>query len=99
VSDIYLVQAHLLNPKKARAAAEKVALEMAQQFGMTSDWQGDTLKFQRSGVSGTLTLLPNEAQLDITLGVLLRAFKAKIEQRISGNMYNVFCSDTQVLAR
>ena len=94
MSDIHLIQAHKLSPKKARAAAEKGALEMAQQFGMKIEWQGDTVTFQRSGVSGTLTLLPREAQLDITLGLLLRAFKEKIEQRISGNMYKLFCSDT-----
>lgn len=91
MSDILLTQAHSLSPNQARAAAEKVALEMAQQFDMAIDWVGDTVSFSRSGVSGSLSLMPKEVQLEITLGMLLRAFKDKIEQRISANMAKVFC--------
>ncbi len=92
MGDITIRHAHALNATKARAAAEKVADEMATEFDMAIQWEGDVLSFRRSGVSGTLTLLDREALLDITLGFMLKAFAAKIEDKVSGNMAKVFAS-------
>ncbi len=90
MADITIHQPHRLTPSKARAAAEKVADEMASEFDMAIDWQGDVLNFKRSGVSGTLTLLDSAAQLDITLGFMLKAFAPKIEEQVGRNMEKVF---------
>jgi putative polyhydroxyalkanoate system protein len=90
MADITIHQNHQLTAGKARAAAEKVADEMASEFDMAIDWQGDVLSFKRSGVSGTLTLLDQAAQLDITLGFMLKAFAPKIEEKVSENMAKVF---------
>ena len=92
MADITIRHAHHLNAAKARAAAEKVADEMASEFDMAIQWEGDVLSFKRSGVSGTLTLLDREALLDITLGFMLKAFAAKIQEKVSGNMAKVFAS-------
>ena len=90
MADISIRQTHALSAKKARAAAQKVADEMASEFDMAVAWEGEVLSFKRSGVSGTLTLLNHEAQLDITLGFMLKAFAAKIEEQVSKNMAKVF---------
>ncbi len=90
MADITIRQAHQLSAAKARAAAEKVADEMAIEFDMATDWEGDVLNFKRSGVSGTLTLLDREAQLDINLGFMLKAFAPKIEEQAGRNMAKVF---------
>jgi putative polyhydroxyalkanoate system protein len=90
MADISITQAHKLTPKKAKAAAQKVADQMASEYDMVSVWEGDVLSFKRTGVSGTLTLLDSEAQLDITLGFLLKAFKPRIEEQVSKNMKKVF---------
>ena len=92
MADISIIQDHKLTPKKAKAAAQKVADQMAEEFDMAVEWEGDTLTFKRSGVSGTLTLLGKQAQLDITLGFMLKAFSAKIEEQVSKNMTKVFAS-------
>ena len=92
MADITLRHAHELDANQARAAAEKVANEMATEFEMAVQWEGDVLSFKRSGVSGTLTLLDREALLDIDLGFMLKAFAAKIEEKVSGNMAKVFAS-------
>ncbi len=92
MADITIRHAHELNAAKARAAAEKVADEMATEFDMAIQWEGDVLSFKRSGVSGTLTLLDREALLDITLGFMLKAFAAKIQDKVSGNMAKVFAT-------
>ena len=90
MADITIHQHHHLSATRARAAAEKVADEMATEFDMAIDWQGNVLHFKRSGVSGTLTLLDSAAQLDITLGFMLKAFAPKIEEQVGRNMAKVF---------
>lgn len=57
---------------------------------MTAEWDGNTLHFKRSGVSGTLVLHEKEAQLDLTLGALLTLFAASIEEKIVQQMSKVF---------
>lgn len=92
MADITIRHVHELNAAEARAVAEKVAGEMATGFEMAIQWEGDVLSFKRSGVSGTLRLLDREALLDITLGFMLKAFAAKIEDKVSGNMVKVFAT-------
>ena len=46
----------------------------------------------RAGV-GTLTLLDQQAQLDITLGLLLKSFAPKIEEKVAMNMQKVFANN------
>lgn len=93
MADITIRQVHALSAARARAAAEKVADEMATEFEMAIEWEGDVLRFKRSGVSGLLTLLDREAQLEITLGFLLRAFAPQIQEKVSHNMAKVFATD------
>ena len=90
MSDINIVQEHHLAPEQARAAAQQVADKLSEQFELTSRWDGDVLRFERSGVNGTLSLLPNEAQLDITLGFPISAFAAQIESKVADKMRRVF---------
>lgn len=88
--DICIKQAHKLPHGKARAAAQKVADQMAQEFDMESEWDGDVLLFQRSGVSGKLVLAEKAAQIEITLGFLFKAFAPAIEEKVATKMKNVF---------
>lgn len=90
MADINIVQDHTLTPEKARGAAQLVADKMAEEFDLACQWDGDVLRFERSGVSGALTLLPHQAQMQISLGFLFSAFSAKIESKVAENMRNVF---------
>lgn len=92
MADISIRQSHQLTAEKARDAAQKVADEMATDFDMAIGWEGDVLNFKRSGVSGTLTLLEREAQLDITLGFMLKGFADQIAEKVGHNMEKVFAS-------
>lgn len=67
MADISIVQAHNMPPEQARAAAQEVADKMAADFGMECRWDGPVLRFERSGVDGTLVVNDRDAQLDITL--------------------------------
>jgi putative polyhydroxyalkanoate system protein len=90
MSAIVINQKHTLTHKKARAAAQKVADKLAAEYDMTSEWEGDVLHFQRSGVSGRLTLHEHSARIEIKLGFLLMAFAPKIEDEVGRQMRKVF---------
>jgi putative polyhydroxyalkanoate system protein len=90
MADIEVQRDHALGLKKAKAAAQKVADEMAESFDMESEWEGNTLHFSRSGVSGELTVTKNSVQMNAKLGFLLAAFKPKIEAQIEKNFDEYF---------
>jgi putative polyhydroxyalkanoate system protein len=92
MADINLIQEHKLAPEQAREAAQQVADKLAEQFELDCRWDGDVLRFERSGVNGSLTLLPNQARLQIALGFLFSAFSAQIEAKVAAKMRQVFIS-------
>ncbi len=92
MADISITHKHKLSHKKAKAAAQKVVDQLAEEYGIEAEWEGDVLHFKRSGVSGTLALSANTAQMDITLGFLFMAFSSTIEEKVQQNMKKVFAS-------
>ncbi|WP_293776298.1 polyhydroxyalkanoic acid system family protein [uncultured Oxalicibacterium sp.] len=90
MADISIRRTHQLAPEAARDAAQQLADRMVNEFEMQTEWQGDVLSFQRSGVSGTLALQGQEAQVDVTLDFLFKAFASTLEEKIVRNMDRVF---------
>lgn len=90
MADIRITQSHALAWQQARTAAQKVAEQMAAEYGMSAEWQGDVLLFSRSGVSGRLTLSAQLAQLEISLGFFLKSFAPAIEEKVAAKMRRVF---------
>ena len=73
---------HSLAHAKARKAVEEVAGKLADRFGVTCEWDGDTLNFTRSGVDGKIDLQPKQLHVTAQLGFLLSALKGPIEAEI-----------------
>ena len=92
MADIQIVQEHVLSPERARAAAQQVADKVAAEFGMECRWDGDVLRFARSGVEGVLTLDDRRAALRIRLGLLMSAFGPAIEAKVADKMRRVFAA-------
>lgn len=90
MADINIVQQHKLTAVKAREAAQQVADKLAQEYDLACAWDCDVLRFERSGVDGSLTLEKEQAQLQIKLGFLLSAFAPTIEGKIAEKMRKVF---------
>jgi putative polyhydroxyalkanoate system protein len=90
MADISLQRKHKLGLKKAKEAAQKVADELAEAFDMESEWSGNTLNFERSGVNGQLKVTKDGVSVDAKLGFLLSAFKPKIEEQINKNFDKYF---------
>ena len=90
MADITIVQDHAMAMEEARAAAQKVADQMIVDYEMVAEWQDDVLSFKRTGFSGTLALTPGRAELEISLGIMLKGFSRKIEEQVTKNMAKVF---------
>ena len=88
--DISITQPHSLSQTDARAAAQKVADKLAREYGLNCTWDGDVLRFARTGVEGALTLGERQAALRIKLGFLMSAFASTIEQKVVESMRKVF---------
>jgi len=71
-------------------AAQKVADDLAQEYGMESTWEGNVLRFTRKGVDGALTVTKDEVVLDAKLGFLLSTFKHRIEEHVNDNFDRYF---------
>ncbi|HWS12380.1 MAG TPA: polyhydroxyalkanoic acid system family protein [Rhodocyclaceae bacterium] len=82
MSDILIRRTHALTPKKARLAAERIAAQLGEEFDLACEWDGDVLRFRRTGVSGELALHRRELEIRARLGFLLLALKPRIEQEI-----------------
>ncbi len=91
MSEIHLHRKHTIGLRRAKVAAQKVADEMAQSYGMSSEWDGNVLRFTRSGVEGTLRVAKDHIALDATLGFLLSAFRGRIEEHMNENFDRYFC--------
>ncbi|MDI9240128.1 polyhydroxyalkanoic acid system family protein [Lysobacter sp. LF1] len=82
MSNIDIRHAHSLQPEQARKAVQDVADKLSERFGMTYDWSGNTLNFNRSGVDGHIEVEPGELHVTAKLGFLLSTMKGPIEAEI-----------------
>ncbi|MFO1385988.1 MAG: polyhydroxyalkanoic acid system family protein [Chitinivorax sp.] len=82
MSHIRIERSHNKPHEEARKLAERVAQEMADEFGFSSRWEGDVLHFDRSGVEGKLSVETDKVKISAKLSFLLLALKPKIESEI-----------------
>ena len=82
MAEISIRRKHGKTHSEARAAAEHMAAELKDGFDLNYAWDGDVLRFKRSGLSGELALGEAEVALNIRLGFLLSALKPKIEREV-----------------
>jgi putative polyhydroxyalkanoate system protein len=90
MADISIVHEHRLNQDMARAAAQKMADKISAEYGLACKWDGDVLRFERSGVEGALTLGEQSAAVRIQLGFPMGMFAAAIEAKVAEGMKKVF---------
>jgi putative polyhydroxyalkanoate system protein len=90
MADIDIKRAHNLGLKAARAAADKMAEHLGRRFDLKGDWEGNVLRFQRPGVTGSLAIGDQELRLSVALGFLLKAMKASIEKAVEHELDSLF---------
>ena len=92
MADIHIVQAHAMSREQARQAAQQVSEKLAREYQLACVWDGDTLRFERSGVAGELVLGAGQAAIDVRLGFLMGAFAPAIEAKLASSMKMVFAA-------
>lgn len=90
MADIDLKRAHGLGLAAARVAAEKLGADLGKKFGLSGDWEGNTLHFERPGVKGALTVHDKDVHLTVGLGFLLKAMRPSIERAVVAEMDQLF---------
>lgn len=96
MADIKVVRKHHGSVAQAKKIAQKTADDLASEYDLVSEWQGDTLRFTRSGVNGSMAVTAKEIRLEVKLGMLLSAFRGKIEQHIEHRLDELLlASNTQ----
>jgi putative polyhydroxyalkanoate system protein len=90
MADIEVHRAHGLGLVAARRAAEQMAADLGRKFDVRAAWQGDTLRFERPGASGFVTLGEKDLRLSLSLGFLLKAMKPSIEKLIHEELDQLF---------
>ena len=90
MADIDIHRVHNLGIKPARAAAERMAEHLGRKFGLTGNWHGNVLAFERPGVTGSLTVTAKDLRLSVSLGFLLKAMKSSIENAIAHELDALF---------
>ena len=82
MSDIHIRRKHGKTRSEGRAAAEQMAAELKREFDLDYAWAGEVMHFRRPGLSGELSLSPEEVVLDIHLDFFLSVIKPSIEREV-----------------
>ncbi len=82
MSQISITRKHGKTMKDAKVAVNHLAKAMNKKFAVDHEWDGDTLSFARSGVSGQIALSKGVVKVDVKLGFLLMALKSSVESEI-----------------
>jgi putative polyhydroxyalkanoate system protein len=86
MSNIHIRHEHELGLKKARKVAKDWMSLAEQKLSLSCDYREgkthDIVSFERSGVSGQMTVRADEFEVEAKLGFLFSAFKDKIESEI-----------------
>ena len=90
MSHIVIHRDHTLTLDQARVAAEALAGQLAERYGISHHWQENSLHFERSGVSGQIDLEPGRLRISVRLGFLLGPLKQRLEQEIHRQLDDLF---------
>ncbi len=100
MADIHIHRAHCLGLAKARKMAWQWAELAEQKFAMectvTEGEEGDVVEFTRSGISGQLAVKADSFDLTARLGLLVGAFRQRIEAEIEANLDGLLASASTV---
>ena len=88
--ELRIDRSHRLGLEAARSVAQRWTREAETEWGMHCRAEPgdneDQVFFERSGVSGCLTVSSDRFDLQLKLGFLLGAYSRQIEQKIRANL-------------
>jgi putative polyhydroxyalkanoate system protein len=87
---ITIQRRHKLDPKKAKAVAQKIAKDLHKRFDLECTWDGDNVSFHRPGVTGEMRLGKSNVALNVQLSFLMTPLKGPIEHAIRSEFDKLF---------
>ncbi len=82
MANLVIERPHALGREAARRVADDAARRLGTGLGMRSRWEGDALRFEGKGASGTIAVSDRSVRVEVTLGLMLRPFRGRIEREI-----------------
>jgi len=73
---------HRMKHADAQQAADELAGDLAEKFGIEYGWDEDMIHFQRPGVHGSIMVGDREIHIRAQLGFLLMMLQNQIEDEI-----------------
>jgi putative polyhydroxyalkanoate system protein len=86
LANLIITREHELSVKEAKAVAQNMMAELEREYNIESEWDGDTLNFERSGINGCLDVSKDQLQIEMKLGMMLKPFQSKIEAAINDKL-------------
>jgi putative polyhydroxyalkanoate system protein len=83
MADIFIEREHALGLDRALDQIEALAAVIAEEIDARCAWEGNRLDFTRPGARGCVEVTETLLILEVSLGLLLRPFKERIEQSIT----------------
>jgi len=90
MSDINLVRTYQVPIKIAKARVQKTVDELSSEHGLSSEWEGNTLYFERPGLHGEVQVTESEIRLQANLSLLLKPLRTQLISRIEDKFDRVF---------
>jgi len=88
--DIELVRSFSLPLAIAKSRVQKTVEELDAEYGLRSDWEDNTLRFDRTGLQGEIHVSHSEIRLHVNLSFLLKPLKAELTARIEDKFDRLF---------
>ena len=79
---IHIKRNHGLSREEARGKIDEIATRLADEFKVKHAWDGDVLRFKRTGATGAIVLGDKVVDVKVKLGMVLVPMKGKIEKAI-----------------
>ena len=95
MSRIDITRKHSLPLATGRKKIEHIAKSIAKRFDIEYGWDGDTMKFERSGVHGQIILTKATVRVFAHLSFLLLPLKGAVEQEIEKQLDKEFGDSTR----
>jgi len=82
MATIVVRRKHDLGLAKAKRLAESVARKLRDDYGGSFAWDGNDLRFERTGATGSVAVTKEGFQVRVELGLLLSPLRSRIEREI-----------------
>ncbi len=84
MSDITISRDHSMDMGILKDRLDELAADLKKKYGIRSRWDGDTCLLDGGGVKkGVLTITDSNLSVELTLGMLAKLLKPKIEEEIN----------------